>query len=209
MQQVVETNPALLEDKLRPAAKCSPEVSFEWKSPLRSDDWAEYRDRGFLESLGLGRLAPKLADFWPARGPQWDALAGCSDGKVFVIEAKAHSAELVSSCKAGDKSKAKIRRAFQVAKAYFGAKPDADWCKGFYQYANRLAHLYFLREIGGVNAHLGFVYFMNDTDMRGPASRDEWEKALKGVHKALGLQERWTHPAVHDLFIDVSNSGAA
>ena len=45
-----------------------------WRSPLVGDDFAEYRDSDFLELLGLGRLQATLAAFWPARGPQWDAL---------------------------------------------------------------------------------------------------------------------------------------
>ncbi len=34
--------------------------------------------------------------------------------------------------------------------------------KGFYQYINRLAHLYLLRVLNKIPAYLVFVYFVND-----------------------------------------------
>ena len=42
-----------------------------------------------------------------------------------------------------------------------------DWTKCFYQYANRLAHLYFLKELNGIDAALVFVYFTGDTTING------------------------------------------
>ena len=40
--------------------------------------------------------------------------------------------------------------------------PRTDWSHCFYQYANRLAHLYLLRESNGLDAFLVFVYFVDD-----------------------------------------------
>ena len=34
---------------------------------------------------------------------------------------------------------------------------------------------------------LVFVYFIGDTDVKGPSSRDEWETEIQTVHSVLGL----------------------
>jgi hypothetical protein len=72
----------------------------------------------------------------------------------------------------------------------------------YYQYANRLAHLYFLREINGLDARLIFLYFLSDPDTRGPRSRAEWKPAIAEAHLALGLSDRLPS-CVNELFIDV------
>ena len=43
--------------------------SIDWCSPRRNDDFAEYRDDGFLDLLGLGKHSEALASFWPKGGP--------------------------------------------------------------------------------------------------------------------------------------------
>jgi hypothetical protein len=55
--------------------------SVEWRSPLKSDDYAEYRDQAFLDRLDIKLEKEPLNQFWPIRGPQWDALACISSGK--------------------------------------------------------------------------------------------------------------------------------
>jgi hypothetical protein len=65
-----------------------PEV--RWVVASAETNFYEPRDRKMLEELGLERLGPVLADFWPARGPVWDALARCTfaDGMAAVILAE-------------------------------------------------------------------------------------------------------------------------
>src|SRR5205823_2896442 len=46
-----------------------------WTVPLEHEAFAEPQDDDFLRAVGYGELASKLAEFWPARGPVWDALA--------------------------------------------------------------------------------------------------------------------------------------
>ena len=73
-----------------------------------------------------------------------------------------------------------------------------------YQYTNRLAHLYLLRELNGINARLVFVYFTGDDDVDGPLTTAEWKSALKVVKGVLGLSERHRlSKYIADLFIDV------
>jgi hypothetical protein len=77
------------------------EKHIEWLTPLVSDEFAEYRDDDFLKLLGLSDYTDKLHDFWPTRGPQWDALGRLTpDGPYFLVEAKANIPEVVSRSQA-------------------------------------------------------------------------------------------------------------
>jgi hypothetical protein len=87
-----------------------PPGAIDWRSPRSDDEHAEYRDARFLETLGLGGLKDDLAAFWPARGPQWDALGVAPGGKVILVEAKAHAGEMASDCAAGECTAARRRR---------------------------------------------------------------------------------------------------
>lgn len=88
-------------------------------------------------------LTDELSRFWPPRGPQWDGLATDGANRVFLFEAKAHAAEMGSTCQAGPVI---TSGAMVATRRTLGAKPDADWLNGYYQYANPLAHLTFLRD---------------------------------------------------------------
>ena len=81
---------AVLETALLPMLKGARSIT--WRSPLRSDDFAEYRDADFLKVVGLEEWSGALAEFWPQRGPQWDALGVSNQGDVLLVEAKAHLA---------------------------------------------------------------------------------------------------------------------
>jgi len=163
----------------------------EWKSPLRNDDFAEYRDEDFLSLLGIGeRLKTPLKDFWPPRGPQWDALGRTKD-TVFLVEAKANIPELRSPpTKASQKARDKIISALDKTKRYMGIDDSFRWEAAYYQYANRIAHLHFLKTINGIDARLVFVYFIGDSSVRGPASENEWRKAIGEAKMKLGIPER-------------------
>lgn len=164
----------------------------DWCSPLRRDDFAEYRDADFLNLLDLGEHAGALAQFWPRRGPQWDALGRSDDGQILLVEAKAHIREFCSpGTSAGPDSRATIEaRLAEVAHA-LGAVPGRPWADMFYQLANRLAHLWFLRE-EGVPAHLVLVGFLGDAEMQGPSAPETWRAAYDVATYALGLPGR--HP---------------
>jgi hypothetical protein len=160
----------------------------KWVSPLESAAFKEYRDEDFLRQLELGALVEDLRRFWPAGGPCWDALARCNDGGgVVLVEAKSYPREMLSAgCLAGRGSRERIDRALQAAKRWLGARADSDWMGPAYQTANRLAHLYFLREVAGVRAWLVNVCFVDDP--RSPTTRPEWEQAGQEVLALLGLE---------------------
>lgn len=199
-------NPAIIDHELRTTVGLPADSTIDWKSPVADDDLAEYRDAAFLKTLGLDHLAADLGAFWPRRGPQWDALGRASTGEVLLVEAKSHASEMRSICKASPASRETIVAAFDLAKRGFGADPGADWTSPYYQYANRLAHLFFLRR-AGVPAHLVFVYFLNDGDMAGPGTRAAWTPVIREAYAALGLPNGLPEGA-HEVFIDVGVLGS-
>lgn len=134
---------------------------------------------------------------------------GCSwkklNGKLFLVEAKSHIPELISTLQAKDDSSArKICRSLDDTKRYMNSGSKTDWSRGFYQYANRSAHLYVLRQ-NQLSAYLVFVYFINDDTVKGPAIVQEWEGAIKVVHSYLGIGRHRLQKFVVDLFIDVTH----
>ncbi|MBT8418666.1 MAG: hypothetical protein KJO42_14620 [Silicimonas sp.] len=158
-----------------------------WVSPLAEDDWAEYRDRAFLKKVNQEALGDKLSDFWPDRGPQWDAL-GLVNGVPLLVEAKAHVREFFSpETQATGPSRAKIVSALTQAAEGFGANHPDFWPSLYFQYANRLAHLWFFHQ-NGVKAHLLFVSFLGDVDMAGPNLAETWETAFASADYALGIR---------------------
>ncbi len=201
IQHTVANQHELLRGAFAEAGALRADEAIEWVSPTEADDWAEYRDGGFLERVGCHRLLSDLSHFWPTGGPQWDALGRGPRNTVFLIEAKAHVSEMDSNCHASPGSRFLIQQSLSQAKTAYGAKPEADWLTGYYQYANRLAHLHFLRR-NGVSAWLGFVYFMNDHDMSGPQTSAGWRQDLALVYEHLGLASFGNIPGVVDIFID-------
>jgi len=158
-----------------------------WVSPLASEKYSEYRDGDFLERIGGAHLAIQLHQFWPRKGPCWDALATLPGGGCVLVEAKSHVPEIYGGgCKAkADTSLSLIHSSCDRTKAWLGAKADANWLGHLYQSANRLAYLYFLREVAKLNAFLVNVYFI--ADPHSPTIRQEWDAAIKGLNGQLGV----------------------
>jgi hypothetical protein len=171
---------------------------------LNDDDYSEYRDQAFIDLLELNLKEKPLEDFWPEGGPQWDALGRSSSENLFLVEAKSHVGELISTMKAKDEDSARaIRSSLQETKRFLGSNAQVDWSCGFYQYTNRLAHVYLLRQLNKLPAYLLFVYFINDTEMKGPTSINEWKGAIELLHSYLGIRRHKLKDAVTDIFIDI------
>jgi hypothetical protein len=64
---------------------------------------------------------------------------------------------------------------------------DASWESPFYQYANRLAHLYYLNALNRQRAYLLFLYFAEAPDVPEPCTVAQWEGAERLTKKCLGL----------------------
>ena len=180
----------------------------DWVSPLKDDDFSEYRDNGFIEKLGIQNLETSLSAFWPKRGPQWDALGKGDDEEYFLVEAKANIDEIVSpETKATEKSLELIKKSLDGLKKYLKVNNKVDWSGTFYQYTNRLAHLYFLRALNKLPANLIFVYFIGDDSVSGPKSVEEWNAALTVMKKYLGLSTHKLAKYMAEVFIDLKQIG--
>ena len=205
IQHVVNECPDVLSNPVIDAIGADKEQSVEWLSPKAEDDYSEYRDQAFLDLLEIKLSKTKLSDFWPKRGPQWDALGRIEDKAYFLVEAKAHVSEIISSSQAKSaKSKSLINKSLNETRGYLKLKPDLDLTKGFYQYLNRLAHLYFLRKLSDVPAYLVFIYFVNDYTHI-PTTKDEWNGALQLMHALLATRKHMLQKYVIDVFIDVKD----
>ena len=99
-----------------------------------------------------------------------------------MVEAKSHTKELVSSSDAKKPdSQSLICSSLAQTKRFVGSKSAAsvDWTIGVYQYANRLAHLYLLHMLNGLDSYLCLLYFLAENEMQSgdtsvPSSKLEW-----------------------------------
>ncbi len=212
LQLVVNRCPSFIDEAISREIDLEHGETIHWLSPLESDRFTEYRDQAFLDRLGISTQRRSLRDFWPRWPPVWDGLARTSGGRYLLIEAKANIPEFDSSpTGASPTSLEKIRKAFDEAKAFLRVNSKTDWSKCFYQYANRLAHLYFLREVNKEDAFMVFVYFVGDTTVsdKAPVSREGWQPAIDLAMHHLGIRASspWVRNNVADVFIDVINLG--
>ena len=203
LQIVVNETPELLSGPIKSSFGLSPNLEIEWLSPIETNDFAEYRDEEFLEKLGIAGLDTPLTQFWPKGGPQWDALGRVSEkGPYFLVEAKANIPEIISSCQAESaESLMLIEKSLQTVQNYLGCEPLVNWSAGFYQYANRIAHLYFLRTINSKEAFLVFIYFLNDTTHI-PINKQSWRGALNLQKRLMGLTKHKLQKFIAEIFID-------
>jgi hypothetical protein len=179
-------------------------ATIRWVSPLARNDYQECRDGDFLRAIGAENQSTRLADFWPSMGPCWDALGVITDpaGRLkpgaILVEAKSHIPEIYGNgCQAGNSSLDKIDRALAETRQWLGVEGDADWRGPLYQYANRLAHLYFLREKTEKPTWLVNLYFLDDPI--GPTSQEEWRVEIPKVKRLLGINGQV--PNAVDVFL--------
>ncbi len=166
-------------------------ASLRWHSPLAIDAFAEYRDEAFLGLIGKLHLADPLHGFWPARGPQWDAVGQTDSDAVVLVEAKAQIAELLSPpTAASEDARRRIETALaDVAERIAPGRRRAPWTEHFYQLAIRLAHLDFLRR-HEVEAWLVLVDFVGDAEVGGPKAAEAWDAAYEVAFHVMGLPKR-------------------
>jgi hypothetical protein len=206
IRHVVNQCPEVLNCKITAQLEIPTDDRINWLSPLANDAYAEYQDQEFLALLKADCRNVPLQKFWPKGGPVWDALGRSDSGNLLLVEAKSHIGEMVSpKSQASPQSKALISKSLKECKKYLRSKSNIDWARSFYQYTNRLAHLYFLRELNGWPSFLIFVYFVNDKEMRGPESEEEWRGAIKLLRAYLGVERTKLTPFMTDVFIDVKS----
>ncbi len=175
------------------------DAELDWRAPLESNNFDEPLDSAFLGALGLEALAPELKAFWPDGGPRWDGVALLRpSGSVLLVEGKSYPAEMRGSgCQAtAERSLTMIKRALDDTKSWLGVYPGTNWFGPLYQYANRLAHVRFLRE-RGVDAWLVNLCFVNDVTTT-PTTEEAWKSGLARAKRELGLTTT-SHVAVDVL----------
>lgn len=206
LQIAINRKPELLLGALWRSCAVVQHDSVAWNSPLERESYGEYQDNTALEKAGIriAELRKPLDEFWPKRGPVWDAIGITSEGGPLFVEAKAHIPEAASpATKASSlKSQKLIKQSLDEARRFYAPRSKADWSILFYQYANRLAHLYFVKEINKIKCTLVLLYFLNDDDMHGPASEEEWRGATRLIHAVLGVPADLTSRGVFDVFLD-------
>ncbi|MFH1301112.1 MAG: hypothetical protein ABIK07_08620 [Planctomycetota bacterium] len=213
MQFFVNSQPAILNHAIRRATGISDKTDILWKSPLVDDQNAEYFDQAFLDRLGIKPGKVPLKDFWPRGGPHWDGLAITLNEEVILVEAKANIVEFASppSQAEGDSIEA-IQRSLLEVQNFMGIeerrrRPEL-WFNAFYQYGNRLAHLYFLRELNKIPTYLIFLDIVNDPDSGVDAvkSVDEWNSLVRLAEACLGITPtKRLMEYVHHIHFDVGD----
>lgn len=206
LQVAVTRAPHVLDQALQAAAVIPQGAQVHWRSPRQEDGFAEYRDEPALACLGITaeqlRRRP-LQDFWPARGPVWDALGTSGELKI-LVEAKAHIAEAASpGSKAGEHSLKQIIRSLEEARRWYAPKANVNWHRQLYQYANRLAFHYFLSQANGIATQLVFLDFYNAPDVHSPDCPQKWEGATEMIHALLGLPRDLRSRGIFHVHVDV------
>ena len=196
--------------------------SIETEIPCAVIDWLDFpysdvqdhRDGEWqgVDFLDDGEPAKReWSRFWPRTGnpPNWDAIGKIRVGQLdewLLVEAKGHLGELAPPCKAKEEGGLEqIRRSLEKTKIAVGVPADRDWLKRYYQFANRLAVLYFLIE-HGIRARLLHIYFLGDhhDGKRCPWSQQGWQESIGIMRAHLGLSgQSEIEKRAHELFLPV------
>lgn len=184
-------------------------IDFNFK---RGETWPDAELKGLEFLNNYGELKNNWETFWPVGSGihNWDAVGWVYSGEdkeLLLIEAKANIQEVVSNCQAKDKdSIKKIRHSLELVKKGLGVNAENDWAKKYYQFANRMAILYFLHQ-HSIPAHLVFIYFIGDRSGKRrtcPQSTSEWKSILKDQKEYMGLPKG--HPLearIQELFLRI------
>ncbi len=203
LQIAINRKPELFLGALQQSGAVGRQTSVTWYSPLEADSFREYRDGVALAKAGITQLKEPLHSFWPPRGPVWDAIGIISNDGPLFVEAKAHIPEAASpATKASPVSRRLIDESLAKARRFYAPGATAAWNSIFYQYANRLAYHYFIKELNHKQSTLVFLYFLNADDMHGPASEEEWRGAAHLIHAVLGIPKDLTSHGVFDVYLD-------
>ena len=195
----------------------------DWRSPILEDHYAEYRTSLFLTGWpgSWYYRTPEqpqydLADFWPRFGPQWDGLAVTDRGQILLVEAKAHIPEMVTAPTQarGESARQKIQDSLGRVKAFVNSKAPVDWSTSFYQYANRLAHLYWDATGQRPRRLLGQPVLHQRPGDERPGIRGRVAGAIRLQEVFLGVRQSsqtgyaldsWVGAHILDVFIDVND----
>lgn len=201
-------------------------LSVDWQDfpyNRKSPTWdGEILSVDFLAGCG----GASWQEFWPDRQPgrqnrqgmpSWDAVGKVqlSNGETewLIVEAKAHRAEFASpkaGCGAKGASRGQIMHALRATHSELALSdgPKWDdvhdlWMGRYYQLANRLAVLRFLRAHGHP-ARLLYIFFAGDSYRDCPSTGAKWLEEVRLAYTAMGLPKRHAlSPWCHYLTLNV------
>lgn len=111
----------------------------------------------------------------------------------FLVEAKANRPEFVApGSRSEGEPRRQIERSLNRTKRSLGVHRYFSWIDSYFQYANRLTIVDFVRE-HGIDARLVFVYLVGDCFPDGmpcPASEAEWKRPIEARRLTLGLPRK-------------------
>ena len=199
-QIYVNRRPTELEAIIRESADGLDNAEITWHAPMEASRFREPRDAEFLQLAGLEHLRDSLAGFWPKGGPVWDGLASVQSNKgagVILLEGKSYPDEMKSACRASSQnSRARIEAAITETRHKLKSSGSVEpWLNEYYQLANRLAHLVWLRD-QGVSAWLVLACFADDKHHVATTSTD-WESAIANAGDSLGVDLAEISGVVH------------
>lgn len=157
----------------------------------------------------------KILDCWKNEWPQsgssmnWDLVGYTTHNSIktwILIEAKADFAEMKQKCQAtSPRSIEKIETALANTAKNNGIriKDDSPWTRKFYQIANRLFVLDFLKR-NRINAKLINIYFVGDeipNNQKLPKNKEEWKPKIVEMKNYLAIEN--SDLAMYELFLDV------
>lgn len=181
------------------------DCEIEWldypMDPTRASLDGELEGIKCFESLtNYAQIKDAWSDFWANKGGtlNWDGVFKCGD-EWFLVEAKAHSKEFFSKCRAAElcidgkenQGRNKIARALSDTANWLGSN-NANWIDGeYYQLANRLAFIYFCHK-QNIKVKLLYVDFINGYDDKNGNNfsikdTKSWEMLWSNAYDALGL----------------------
>lgn len=158
-------------------------VSIEWKSPLSNQNYKE------LKTNDIDDINKHILEFWPGNGPWWDGVGIATTDKedvIILVEAKAHTKETKSKCSAkSEVSIDKIKKALEYTHSKLASNEydEKVWLDEYYQLANRLAFLVYLKE-QGVNVKLLLLNIVNDKTHIS-TSKSDWDRHNQNVFKLM------------------------
>lgn len=190
-QIYVNERPAELSEAIVAEVAALDGAHLTWVAPLEANKFREPRDAEFLDVLGRRDLLPSSRAFWPSGGPVWDGLAKVklsgNDEGLLLLEAKSYPQEMRSACRARRQSRRRIEVALSRTRSELGAPEGCAnaWIDSYYQLANRLAHLLWLRR-AGAPAWLILLCILDD-EHHIATTRDAWDSGLADVRDELGI----------------------
>jgi hypothetical protein len=205
---LLDCDPSSLAEALAKKARLDPSQVKFLPFPRVKGKEREFQGIDFLPPKVLAAIEAAWRDFWPSTGRKqsWDAIGRAGD-EWFLVEAKANQPEFCSpGTGAGGKSRKQIERSLNKTKKSLGVHRYFSWIDSYYQYANRLATLAFLRD-NNIDARLVFIYFVGDEFPDGtpcPDTERKWRRLIEARRLTLGLPTRHRlSPYEYDLFVPV------